>query len=112
MSSETQMKSRRRSERVLISVPVELKGTNQDGQEISEPATAVVVSRHGALLRVVTQLKMGTTATVTHGFSREAAEFRVVWLGERQADGRWDVGVEILTVDEAFWGIRFPPSKP
>jgi len=110
MSSESQMRERRRSERVLIRVPIQVRGVAPDGSELKEEAEAVVVSRFGALLRTNKPLKKGSGLTVTNTFSREAEEFRVVWVSEKQPDGRWDVGVEAVHPREDFWGIRFPPA--
>lgn len=109
MSSESQMRERRRGERVLIRVPVQLHGVAQDGSELKEAAEAVVVSRFGALLRTHTPLQKGSSLTVTNGFSMETEKFRVVWVSDKPTDERWDVGVEAADPREDFWGIRFPP---
>ncbi len=112
MPSEAEMKNRRRSERVFIRIPIEIKAVGADGKPVSESAEAVVVSRHGALIRVATALKPATQLVITHGFSRDAEKFRIVWVSERRADGRWDAGVEALQPQENFWGIRFPGTQP
>ena len=109
MSTELQMREKRRGERVLIRVPVKVRGVAQDGREVTETAETAVVSRYGALLCLPTLLKIGSTVNVTNGFSQEAEQFRVAWLADKQTDGRWDTGIEALNPRDDFWGIRFPP---
>jgi hypothetical protein len=103
-----QKRHERRGERVLIRVPVQIRGIAHDGREVSEAAETSVVSRYGALLRTHSRLKHGSALTVQHGFSQEAGEFRVVWLSDKLSEGRWEVGVEAAHAQEDFWGIRFP----
>lgn len=110
MSTEHQGRERRRGERVLIRVPVQLNGTAPDGSPINEAAEAVVVSRFGALLRTHTPLQKDSALDVTNGFSNEVEKFRVVWVSDRAKEGRWDVGVEALNPRVDFWGIRFPAT--
>ena len=109
MASELKLREKRRGERVLIRVPVNLRGVAENGGEVIEPAEAVVVSRHGALLRTASLLKKDSFLTVTNVFSQETEQFRVVWTAEHQTEGRWDIGIEADKPHEDFWGIRFPP---
>ncbi len=106
------MRDRRRGERVLIRIPVEVRGSGADGAEIKESAETAVVSRFGALLCTATRLQKGAVMKVTHGFSHDTEEFRVVWSGDAQKEGRWEAGVEALNPRDDFWGIHFPPSVP
>ncbi len=70
-----------------------------------------MVSRFGALLRTTSLLKHGSALTVTHGFSKLTERFRVVWVADKQTEGRWDIGIEADNPREDFWGIRFPPKE-
>ncbi len=108
MATEAQRRDTRRGGRVLIRVPVRVRGITQEGGRVEETAEAFVVSRYGALLRTSTLLQMNSPLTVTNGFSHEAESFHVVWLGEKQPDGRWEIGIEADNPREDFWGIRFP----
>ena len=112
MVSELKLRETRRGERVLIRIPVHLKGVGLDGSEVNEPAEAVIVSRYGALVRVVSRLQKGSELTLTNGFTQEVETFRVVWLADKQAEDRWDIGIEAIHPREDFWGIRFPPRTP
>ncbi len=109
MGSEPKIRERRRGERVLIRMPVKVYGIGKDGKHVNEDAEAVVISRNGALIRAVTPLKPGSSLEVRHGLSQETERFRVVWVGERAKEGRFDIGIELTETREEFWGIRFPP---
>jgi regulator of protease activity HflC (stomatin/prohibitin superfamily) len=111
MATDLKLREKRRGERVLIRVPVHLQAVGEDGSEIIEPGEAVVVSRFGALLRTVSRLKKASTLSVTNGFTQETEKFKVVWVADKQTEGRWDTGVEADSPREDFWGIRFPPKE-
>lgn len=111
MSSEPPIRERRRGERVLIRIPITLYGLTKDNRHISEQAETAVVSRTGALVRARTAFKPGGTVDLTNSFSKEAEKFRVVWVSEQQKQGYFDLGVEMLTPRDDFWGIKFPPRS-
>jgi len=109
---ESKTVRKRRDDRVLIRVPVQLRAVAQDGRQIDEAAETAVVSRFGALLRTRSRLKEDSILTLKLRSSENPHEFRVVWLGDKQGDGRWEVGIEALLPQEEFWGIRFPSKGP
>ena len=112
MVSELKLREPRRGERVLIRIPVHLKGVGLDDSEVNEPAEAIIVSRYGALLRVVSRLQKGSELTLMNGFTQEVETFRVVWVADKQTEGHWDIGIEAIHPREDFWGIRFPTANP
>ncbi len=114
-SQGQQFRERRRSERVLIRIPIKVIGTDPVGKEVDTDAEAVVVSRHGALIRINTELVPNSHIRITNAFTRKQELFRVVWVGERKVESGYDVGVELLNPSDVFWGISFPPpveAKP
>jgi hypothetical protein len=112
VSTDARARERRRGERVLIRVAIQVNGTGKDGKPIHDPAEAVVVNRNGALLRVPHPLKPGSTLEVFQGQDKHALVFRVIWCSDRLREGRHDVGVELVKPCEELWGIRFPPLQP
>ncbi len=101
---------KRRSDRLLLTVPLRLQGKAADGSEYSEDARTVTLNRHGARIRVTRPLTGGRTVTITNLVSRRRAKFRVVGplTPHTEKGGEW--GVEC--VDQAdIWGIQFPPTK-
>ena len=109
MSDTSQPHGHRRGERVLMRVPVELRGTAADGSMVEESAHTGVIGSLGAMVRTSRSLKIGTEVVLTNRFSQQTARFRVVWIGEQQTDGLWEIGIESLVPLDDFWGVRFPP---
>jgi len=112
MPSDVRIHEKRRGERVLIRVPVQVKAVGQDNRPVEEDAETAVVSRFGALIRIMSLLKMSSPLEVTHGFSHKKETFHVVWVAEERTEGRWDTGVESVNPVEDFWGIHFPSASP
>jgi len=100
---------RRRSARVLLSVPVIVKGTLPDGNKFEEEARTLVVNAHGALLSLGIALPGGQQLTLVHKLTRKSIECKTVYIGKPQA-GKAQVGIEFLKPTPMFWQIDFPPE--
>jgi hypothetical protein len=100
---------KRRSARVLLSVPVMVKGVLADGKEFQEEARTLVVNAHGALLALNSPLRAGQALTLTHKLTRQSLECRTVYVGNPQG-GKAQVGIEFLKAAAGFWQIDFPPE--
>jgi hypothetical protein len=100
---------KRRSARVLLSVPVLVKGVLADGKEFQEEARTLVVNAHGALLALNSPLRAGQALTLTHKLTRQSLECRTVYVGNPQG-GKAQVGIEFLKAAAGFWQIDFPPE--
>src|ERR1700730_10118293 len=111
VNETSQPYGRRRNGRVLMRVPVEVRGTARDGSVLDESAHTAVVGPLGAMVRTSCSLQMGTEVVLTNRFSQQSARFRVVWVGGQQTDGLWETGIESLVPLDDFWGVRFP-AKP
>jgi len=108
MGIQAPILQRRRGERVLITIPVTARVAGESGQDAGEEAETVVVSFYGALIRLAEPPPLGTTLDITNKFTQQSGEFRVAYVSERPREGRYEVGVEMLTPREDFWGIQFP----
>jgi hypothetical protein len=111
MVSKASMSERRRGERVLLRVPVKIYALDHDNQHFNETAETAVVSRSGALLRTSVPLKQGSQMEVMNNFTQDTEQFRVVWVADKPKEGKFDIGVELLSPRDDFWGIRFPPRN-
>ena len=103
---------KRRSARVLLSVPVTVKGTLGDGKAFEEEARTLVVNAHGALLSLNSPLRAGQALVLTHKLTRGSIECRVVYVG-RRVHGRTLAGVHFPRPTRQFWsfgGIQQQPS--
>ena len=112
MNKTSQPERRRRGPRVVMRVPVEVRGTAQDGSVLEESTHTSVVGSLGAMIRTSRCLQMDTDVSVTNRFSQQTQNFRVAWIGEQQADGLWEIGLEAVEPLDDFWGVRFPPKPP
>jgi len=102
-------RDRRRSERILIRVPVRITGLDKNAKHVHERAEAVVLSRHGALIKTTTELKPGSEVEVENLGNQQSAKFRVVWTSERMIEGKYDIGLESIAGQPSLWGVKFPP---
>jgi hypothetical protein len=103
------MSERRRGERVLLRVPIKVYAIGHDNKHFHENAETAVVSRFGALIRTSVPIKPASQMEVMNTFTQDTEKFRVVWVAEKAKEGKFDVGIEIITPRDDFWGIRFPP---
>jgi len=100
---------RRRSMRVLLSVPIQVRGKNAQNQDFSEETRTLVVNAHGALISLSAQVVVNQKVFVSNSATHQTQECRVVYFGNLQA-GKAQMGVEFLTPSPAFWQIDFPPE--
>ncbi|MFY9532282.1 MAG: hypothetical protein WBC04_21185 [Candidatus Acidiferrales bacterium] len=100
---------RRRSMRVLLSVPILVVGTAADGKSFEEETRTLVVNAHGALISLHRMLKPEQTVTITHKMTEETQECKVVYLGNTQA-GNTQMGIEFVKPSRTFWQVDFPPD--
>ena len=90
-------------------IPVDLRGTAEDGTPLEEKTHTGVVGGLGAMIRTSRKLRVGTEVFLTNGFSQQTSRFRVVWAKDSQDGEYCEVGLESLGPLEDFWGVRFPP---
>lgn len=99
---------RRRSDRLWLTVPLNLEGVDADGKTVEHKGRATSLSRHGARIQYPLPLKIGQTIRVKSPVTQHEAEFRVVELISPPGDKDGEYGVECLGDNENFWGIEFP----
>jgi hypothetical protein len=100
---------RRRSMRVLLSVPISVSGKTVQNQDFSEETRTLVVNAHGALISLAAPVVANQTIFVSNNATQETEECRIVYLGNTQA-GKAQMGVEFLSPSPTFWQIDFPPE--
>ncbi len=105
-----QFKNQRQGARVVMRVPVEIRGTAADGNPLEESTHTGVVGVLGAMIWTSRRLRVGTEVELTNRFSQQTAKFRVAWVKDQQDGELWETGVESLEPLDDFWGVRFPPK--
>jgi len=101
--------SRRRSMRVLLSVPIRGTGKTAAKEDVQEQTRTLVVNAHGALISLQAPVAANQHLTVEHKATNESRECRVVHVGT-QAAGKIQVGIEFVKPSGSFWQIDFPPD--
>ena len=108
MASTRATLERRRASRIASRIPVRVFSGDIEGGSLAE---AQSISRCGALLRTTFLPELGSRITVVHGISGEVRDFRVIRASGLNADGFFQVGIEILFPERNFWGMQFPGDR-
>ncbi|HEX9759738.1 MAG TPA: PilZ domain-containing protein [Candidatus Acidoferrales bacterium] len=108
MSSPVRQK--RRSDRVALTIPVEVAGEDSAGTYFQESARTLIISRHGATLVMGTKLKPHQDVVLRCPGTQKKGHARLVGSIGGQADGHV-YGFALLKADPRFWGIAFPPVE-
>jgi hypothetical protein len=99
----------RRSKRVVLRLPIQVRWTPPGDIAITEGTTTLVVNAHGALISLAMKIKPGTRIFLRNRTVADDKECRVVRIQEKH-EGKSEVGVEFLRPDAKFWGLEFPPD--
>src|SRR5215472_11261645 len=97
---------RRRSQRVLMQIPIRLRGRDAQGKEFDEETETLAISAHGALVLVSARVTSGSKITMQHKRTQEDQECHVVFLGPVRA-GRGEIGLEFSVPRPDFWRVVF-----
>ncbi|HTW25331.1 MAG TPA: PilZ domain-containing protein [Candidatus Baltobacteraceae bacterium] len=100
----------RRSERILLDVPVVICGGSAEHPTFREETFTVTVSAHGALLMLATKVALGQKVIVMNPQNWDEREARVAYLGPDRA-GLAQAGVEFLAPAPEFWVLDDPPAN-
>lgn len=101
---------RRRSERVLLQIPIEVKGTDAEGKPFTERTHMLVINRHGARIALKTPLRPESRITIVNRQRTMSCPFRVVGRTGKSLGRGPEWGVECLEPGVNFWGICFPET--
>jgi hypothetical protein len=96
---------RRRSMRVLLSVPISVNGKTVQNQDFSEETRTLVVNAHGALISLAAPVVANQTIFVSNNATEETEECRIVYLGNTQA-GKAQMGVEFLRSGKLIFHLK------
>jgi len=101
--------NRRRSQRVLMTIPVRVSGQAGVGLPFEEETHTRAISAHGALIRVSTQVHRGQRLTLSNVQTKAALECVVAHI-EKYQSSQPQVGVEFMLPNPIFWHVAFPPK--
>jgi hypothetical protein len=99
----------RRSQRLLITAKIAVRGEYADGTVFEEQTQTVTVSSHGAMILLNAPLQIGQNLFLRHIDARDEVAAAVVHVGGRQA-GKTQLGIEFQVPSPRFWRVAFPPD--
>jgi hypothetical protein len=101
--------ARRRSQRVLMHVPLRLRGVDTQGQNFEEFTETLAINAHGGLVLLAARVTSGSVIHMRHSKTEEEQECHVVFLGPVRG-GKAELGLEFTTPRPTFWRVAFPPE--
>jgi hypothetical protein len=109
LSDRAPIPNRRRSQRVLLRLPILVIARGPDKQHVSENAFTTNVNAHGAMILMSMRVEVGQKILFRNTETLEEQFVRVIHLTPA-AEGKSEVGVEFLKPAPKFWRISFPPD--
>ena len=100
---------RRRSQRVIIRVPVALEATIM-GQKVKADAFTVAVNIHGAMVLCPRSFDAETNLEIRNERTGERTAVRVTRAPRESAEG-YLLPLEFISPSPKFWQISFPPEN-
>ena len=101
--------NRRRSQRVILSVPVTVSGPGAKGK-FSEDTKTLVVNAHGALITLAAKVSQGQQLELKTASNPEPQTCKVVYIGPT-VQTQTQVGLEFTKPAPHFWHVAFPPEN-
>jgi len=99
----------RRSQRILLSIPIIVSGKRANGSPFSERTNTLVVNAHGALIRLNERVLVNQVLRMKNIATNEEVGCSVVDINRRNSDVT-EVGVGFTTPAPSFWRVAFPPE--
>jgi len=99
---------KRRSERLYLTLPIRVSGTDPKGRDYIEDCVSVNVSRHGARIRMKNTPTVDDMIHIENRKNKQATAFRVVGrVSEPHPDVSYvDWGVEVVDASVNIWGME------
>ena len=99
--------NRRRSQRVLMKIPVRVSDPTGAASFFEEDTHTLAISAHGALIVVAAPVYRGQRFTLSNVQTNAALECVVVHV-DRVPGEQTQVGVEFMLPNPTFWRVAFP----
>jgi hypothetical protein len=100
--------NQRRSQRVLLAVPLEVSGKRANKTTFTEATATIIINSHGALLHLKEPVASGQILTLNNPATNEQLDCKVVEIFAGQ-EGIPEVAVEFSSPCARFWRVTFPP---
>lgn len=101
--------NRRRSERVMLQIPILVMTESVEHEEMQEETQTMVVNAHGGLVKLQMEVLAGQPIVLMHPRTGVKAQARVVRV-ENPPGGFTAVAFEFVEASPHFWPVEFPPA--
>lgn len=101
--------NQRRSQRILLSVPLCISGKRANGQPFTEYANTLIVNAHGALVPMKEPVREGQSLKVKNVTTGEEIDCTVMDVNPGANDVP-EIGLEFGEANPRFWRVSFPPA--
>lgn len=101
--------SKRRSQRLLLRVPVQARRKVKGKDAAPEETETLAVNAHGAMILLRPPVGEGEQMVLQNTKTNEEQICKVVFTGQME-DGRMQVGIEFIVPAPTFWPVVFPPE--
>ena len=101
--------NRRRSERVMLQIPVKVMTETPERKPVEEDTHTLVVNAHGGLLKLKLELFQGQPIMLVNPQNGMKQGCRVVRIDQPSAD-YFAVAFEFDQPAPKFWPVTFPPK--
>jgi hypothetical protein len=100
-------KERRRTVRVMLTVPLKVHGRTVEGEPFCVETHSHTVSLHGASIELTPGVVLGEILRLENERTQEKIDGKIVTIRSSR-DGKTYVGIEFLDHDVNFWHMSFP----
>jgi hypothetical protein len=108
MPDNNQSPAGRKSERVLLRIPIRVEGKDTLGDAFDETTYTLIVNQSGGLIVVSHPLQPGDVIKITNLRNRISCSFQVVMRAAKSFSGTPEWGVKCLQPEAEIWGVHFP----
>lgn len=102
--------AQRRSDRILIDVPLVVRNVKDDLSAFREETFTVTISAHGGLMMLGAPVQVGQQIVVMNPKNWDEREVKVAYLGRPHA-GLSQVAFEFSRPAPEFWALDSPPPN-
>ena len=99
----------RRSQRILLSIPVVISGNRDDGSPFVERTKTLVVNAHGALIQLRERVFVNQILRIKNVATTEEVSCTVVDISHSSTEVP-EIGVGFSKPAPSFWRVAFPPE--
>jgi len=103
------MSNRRRSQRVLLRIPIAVIAPGPDKKMVREQTNTLVVNAHGALINLDLPVRVGQVVILQNPETSDEQSCRIIRINP-VLGSRTEVGIEFLKPAPNFWRVAFPPE--